>query len=435
MLPDEVDIVIYHAPCPDGFGSALSAYMYFKNKNGVNKNENVVQYHPTSFKTPPPQVKDKNVLMCDFSYKYDVMMKIISEAKSVFIIDHHKSAEAELKMIDDKYKLFDMNHSGAYLTWKYFFPEIDTVSMPMIIQYIEDHDIWKHVLPNTREITSYISTLPFEFEEYEKLLDDEYLTKTILPLAIGMNKQNVVYIDKAMSFSTMKFVQIDDKYYFVSHINSSILKSEIGNQILTVYPNCDFSSIYSTNNNTSYISLRSEEGRSDVSLIATKYGGGGHKFAAGIALFNTSETVGKLLDDNVMYGLLENIYFGQFDYLGNKLDVVYLNTTHHRKHIGKYLLQERSKDGDVSLQQCSSIYRNKYGDKTFNKYCAFSCVWNYDGLNDKTWFSLLWNDVTLYDTNTSEIVKYLFGKFDDYNYIDSDKRIIFTRKGLLGVCL
>ena len=37
MLPEEVDIVIYHAPCPDGFGSALSAYMYFKNKNGVNK--------------------------------------------------------------------------------------------------------------------------------------------------------------------------------------------------------------------------------------------------------------------------------------------------------------------------------------------------------------------------------------------------------------
>jgi oligoribonuclease NrnB/cAMP/cGMP phosphodiesterase (DHH superfamily) len=125
-----------------------------------------------------------NVLICDFSYKKDTMLKLVSEAKTLAIIDHHKSAEEDLKDISDENKVFRMDHSGAFLTWAYFYP---LSPMPLLIKYIEDNDIWIKAMPNTRELTSYIYSLPFEFEEYEKLLDEKVLLGDTMQVAIGMH--------------------------------------------------------------------------------------------------------------------------------------------------------------------------------------------------------------------------------------------------------
>lgn len=50
-----------------------------------------------------------------------------------------------------------MTHSGAMLTWFYFFPEIEP---PLLIKYIEDRDIWTKALPNTDDFSSWFYTLP-----------------------------------------------------------------------------------------------------------------------------------------------------------------------------------------------------------------------------------------------------------------------------------
>jgi len=108
------NIIIYHKNCNDGFGSALVAWLKFK--------DNAI-YYPAHHYTAPPSVKNMNVYICDFSYKKDILEDMIKSSNSLIVIDHHKTAESELEKIDSKYKIFDMNHSGAVLTWKYFFPE------------------------------------------------------------------------------------------------------------------------------------------------------------------------------------------------------------------------------------------------------------------------------------------------------------------------
>jgi oligoribonuclease NrnB/cAMP/cGMP phosphodiesterase (DHH superfamily) len=429
LNPSEVDLVIYHGRCSDGFTSALAAYTYFKSNGGFNKNGVKVEYFPASFSAPPPDVSGKNVLICDFSYKFAQMTEMISSAKSLVILDHHKSAERELEKIPNANKVFRMDHSGAYITWKYFYPEED---VPLLVKYVEDNDIWLKAMPNTREVTSYIFTLPFEFEEYEKLLDPKQL-EAIIPVAEGMNKQNLHYTEKALSFNTLKFVQVDKEYYFVVHLNSSVLKSEIGNQVLGKYPNSDFSAIYSVNGNATFFSLRSENDRADVSVIAGKYGGGGHRNASGLSVYNTIEFPGKLIDENTMYNLLDNIYFSEFNWQKEKINVVYLNCTHHKRHIGKYLLQQRTiekaQEGDRVVQQCCSCKRNSDNNKDYI-FCDFSCVWNYDGKNNKTWYSVLWNKDTINGTSPEKILNELFGSNEDYQYIESDKRVVFTVKGV-----
>jgi oligoribonuclease NrnB/cAMP/cGMP phosphodiesterase (DHH superfamily) len=377
LKPDNIDIVIYHGGCIDGFGSALAVNQYYK-KNNINKN---ILYFPGYFNSPPPNVQNKNVLICDFSYSKDITLNLISQAQNLLILDHHKSAEINLLDIPDENKVFDMTHSGAYITWKYFFCDEE---VPLLIKYIEDNDIWLKQMPFTSEVTSYIQSLPFEFIEYEKLLDENYMKNTVIPTGIGMYKQNEYYIKQAVKRATPKFLLIDNKYYFVCFLNTSILKSEIGNKILSEYQLCDFSAMYNINDNKpeTFFSLRSEEDKADVSIIAVKYGGGGHRNAAGLTVnYICNMLPCKEIAGIDIYKQLSQIYFkNNFPYV-ESIDNIYgvhLNSSNNKTDLAKYLLQVKyvSKE-DKNILQCEYIAKNKNISIDVNFKVKYALVWSY----------------------------------------------------------
>lgn len=436
MSPDEVNLVIYHDPCSDGFGSALASYIKFKDNNGMNKFGDKVQYYPTNYGKPAPDVKGKNVLICDFSYKNDVMHKLLEESNKLVILDHHKTAHAELdgytksikidgKMVDieqkeipQQNKVFRMNYSGAYITWRYFFGDNN---VPDLIRYIQDNDIWTKALPNTRDVTAYIYSLPFEFEAYAKLLEPNGITN-IIPIGQAINKQNDLYIKQALDHATPRFVQIKNNYYFGIFCNSTVLKSDVGNQAFNVYPYADFSAIYS---DVGYFSLRSTDDRMDVSEIASFYGGGGHRNASG--LIHNQNILGRLLDDYHLYNILTNIYFDTLSLNDTTHNVVYLNCTHNRQHIGKYLLQTKYQETYETtkrpVQECCSIQRVRSSDNTFYKQYDIAIIWNYDGNKNVTWYTLLWSN--------NELLEKINNNFKDYdNYLNKNNRVVFSKNGL-----
>lgn len=337
MDKNTIDIVIYHANCPDGFGSALSAYIYFKNKKEI-------EFYPAFHNTKPPNVKNKNVLICDFSYKKNEIMDMICDTNSLLIIDHHKTAEIELENIPDEYKIFDMAHSGAYLTWKYFFPE---GNVPLLIQYIEDNDIWKKELPNTLEITAYISTLPFEFDKYEELLDNNNLNK-IIPTGEIILKQNNKIVDKTVDGAFFKFILLKQKIYLVGFANSTILQSDIGNRLVLKYPYIDFSVIYVAKDNLYHCSLRSTNDNVDVSTIATIFNGGGHRNASACVLYNEL-SLGRQIGDNTLYQILDKL-----DYELGEYNYVKLNLSTNIEYMCLYLMDYKNKKN----QNCYSILKH-----------------------------------------------------------------------------
>ena len=419
---DEVDLVIYHGKCADGFGSALAAYIYFQSTNGFNVNGNKVEYFPASFNQEPPNVKGKNVLICDFSYKRDILLRMISDARTLAVIDHHKSAKLDLEDIPLENKMFDMNHSGAYLTWKYFYPDQD---VPLLIKYIEDNDIWLKLMPNTKEMTSYVYSLPFEFEEYAKLLDENFITGVAIPTAVGMQKQNDYYVDQSMGQSTQKFIKIGNDYFLFAHINSSVLKSEIGNQILSKFPHCDFSAVYSVREGSSYFSLRSEDTRADVSLIAGNFGGGGHRNASGICVNNSTEIPCKLIDNDITYKLIQS---GAV-HIKEGSSIVFLDASHNIKHLGKYLLQTictekygPEQDQVRPVQKCCSVERIYRNDGSFYSYCKVSVITTRcpNPLAD-TIYNLFW-----LDPNITKHIDKLFGNMKDANLTYDQMRMTFS---------
>lgn len=413
MDPSEVDYIIYHSNCSDGFGSALCAYKYFDNLKKNNSEIKQPIFHPGKFGVLPPldEIKDKCILICDFSYKKDNLQKLLSIVKKLLILDHHKTARDDLKDLSDTNKIFTTDHSGAYLTWRFFFRNLP---VPPCILYIEDNDIWKKSMPNTNEFTAFMFSLPFTFEAYEKLFDNDYINDEVIPQGIGMVKQNNNIISRSLKYAAPKFIQIGNKYYYVAHLNASELKSELGNKVFNEYPNINFSVIYSHNdysNSTTY-SLRSIDTATDVSEIAKLFGGGGHRNSSGTGVnYVTNNLPSTVIDNYRSYFLLDNIY-GKKLVIGNDTyNIVYLNSSHYKHQLAKYLLQTRYTIlVGQNIQECVSIMKNRKGIHIKNNHenkgnnlpstleCEtydISAIWSYDGFNNCTWFTVYYNDPLL----------------------------------------
>jgi len=262
--PTSVDCVIYHADCTDGFGSAYSAWKLLGNR---------AEYHPCKHGTTPPDVRDKTVVILDFAFDNATTKKMISEASGLVVIDHHKSAMVELHDITNTH--FDMTKSGAILSWEFFHPGKEP---PKFIKYIQDRDLWKWELDYSKEFSAAFDMVPFEFEEFEKFEDDSVFDDSVKRGSYILAYSKTVVKKVCEKAQLRKF---DGKEVLV--VNASHWMSEIGARLA---PDCDFAMIWYWDHNAreTKVSLRGFHDTVDVSEIAKKFGGGGHKKAAGFQL-------------------------------------------------------------------------------------------------------------------------------------------------------
>jgi len=264
LEPSSVNCVIYHADCTDGFGSAYSAWKLLGNR---------AEYYPCKHGSKPPDVKGKNVVILDFSFNNKTTKKMIKESNELLVIDHHKSAVVELHDISNTH--FDMTKSGAMLAWEWFHPGKEP---PKFIQYIMDRDLWLWELPYSKEFSAAFDMVPFEFEEFEKFEDDSVFDDAVKRGSYILAYSKTV-VKKVCDKATPR--KMDGKNVMV--VNSSHWMSEIGAKLS---PDCDIALIWYYDHNDKIIkaSLRSFHEHVDVSEVAKKFGGGGHKKAGGFTL-------------------------------------------------------------------------------------------------------------------------------------------------------
>lgn len=387
LQPHEVDHIIYHYPCSDGFGSAYVGWKYSTIVSGKE-----ITFSPMNIGAPPPSgLEGLNVLVCDYSYKKDVVIELLKKVNKLLIIDHHKSAEKDLKDIDDNLKIFHMDLSGAMLTWHYFFPEQPP---PLMIQYIQDRDIWTKKLPNTDDFASWFYTLPFEFNQYDKYLDDNLLLAMINTRGISFGELNNYYTKQATEYCIPKFCKIKDKYYFVGYVNSTICKSDIGHAVFDKYPLIDFSATYSISDATdsTSFSLRSTPKHADVSEIASSLGAGGHSCASGVKInYVTNHLPGECFDNGRLYSEITKLYYNSL-MINNKIySIVYLSSNVYKTKLGTYFLQNKYTDQltKIPIQTCRSI--SQHLKKQCPDFVHIAGIWNYNPISDATDFSIVFD--------------------------------------------
>ena len=264
MDPGSVDLVIYHANCTDGFGAAYAAWKLLGDR---------AEYHAAKYGEPPPDVKGKNVVVLDFSYDNKTTKSLMKKAKNFLVIDHHKSAMVELH--DVTCTRFDMNHSGAMLAWNFFHPGKEA---PRMIKFIEDRDLWKWQIPYSKEFAAAFDMVPFTFEDFDLFLDDSAVDNAQERGAYILAYSKTVISKIAKHASARKMCGKD-----VLVVNSPHWMSEIG---AALSPKCDFAVIWFYDHETRQVkvSLRAHHEDSDVSEVAKRFGGGGHRKAAGFNL-------------------------------------------------------------------------------------------------------------------------------------------------------
>lgn len=263
--PENV-VVIYHGPCNDGFTAAWAAWMRFGEK---------ARYYQTNHGKPPPSgLKGKDVFILDFSYPKEVVKEIEKQANSLVILDHHLTALNELSGFDCF--VFDMKRSGCGLAWDYFHGN----PRPNLIVHVEDQDLWNFDYSHTREIMAVIETTEKTFENWNDLflsLEDDAKYQNIA-------KQGRTMIDYRNHIVRERFVKKPTYIYLDNNIvpaaNSTIWQSEIGAALSR--NNDSFAAVwFQLSDGRFKISLRSDKRMGmDVSKVAQKYGGGGHKNAA-----------------------------------------------------------------------------------------------------------------------------------------------------------
>ncbi|UQY89252.1 DHHA1 domain-containing protein [Stenotrophomonas rhizophila] len=294
-------LVIYHHNCADGFTAAWAVRQAME-----------CDFHTAVHGAPPPQAAGRDLVLVDFCYPRDVMLELQHVARSILVLDHHKTAEevltaecrtsAELLTVVRMdagggtqpwtwervlgcrsnldaggvrkaviYALFDRHRSGAGIAWDFFHPGR---ARPVFIDYVEDRDLWRFALQHTREICATVHSYPYTFEAWDALAAET---------AYSLYQQGLV-LERGRGKELAEIVAAAKRRLVIGHYDVPVaslphtLASDAGHLMGQGEP---FAATYYDTSAHRVFSLRSRPDAVDVSEVAKLYGGGGHARAAG----------------------------------------------------------------------------------------------------------------------------------------------------------
>ena len=290
----QYNYVIYHKNCTDGFTG-----FFILHKSGNIAPDALIYPDIPSAKTCPPNISNKDVIIIDVAYKYEVLKSIIELAKSLTFIDHHITIKDDVDLLTKSNKnikvVYDLNKSGASLTWNFFYK----TPMPKFIKYIEDNDIGKWKYANTR---NFIAALDVKYNkslttlenlnQWNNLFDNKEVKSLVKTgsiyneysmhfVKLNSRRHGIMYfpgpkIYKKFKNSFDKIAQYKVAMYCGGGCPTGSL---LGNYMVS---NLDVDFVvmwtYSLDRKEYIISFVSKQ--VDVGQIAKLFNGGGHKLAA-----------------------------------------------------------------------------------------------------------------------------------------------------------
>ena len=268
---------IYHAGCPDGFGAAWAV------RAGWGDG---IEFTPRGHDDviDAKRFEGDRVLFVDIAPPPPAYVPLAEHVAQLIVLDHHVSARDRFTAIPgladdlaaDGHEIhFDLDHSGAMLAWRWLFGE---ETPPPMIAYVEDQDLWRWSLPDTREVNAVICAAPRTFEAWDALaarsVDD--LASEGAPIV----RSNRIEVERALQSAHP--VRIGELR--VEAVNSRFQRAEIGHELAeraTHGERCG--AVYRMTGQRVDVSVYSI-GEFDVAAVAGRFGGGGHRNAAGFSV-------------------------------------------------------------------------------------------------------------------------------------------------------
>jgi oligoribonuclease NrnB/cAMP/cGMP phosphodiesterase (DHH superfamily) len=271
----------FHHDDLDGHGAGAVVAMYEDNYDKSNFFEvNYVQELPIE-----KIHKDELVYFVDYSFSLntvDTLREILKITNNLIWIDHHNSS---LQMLEKNPDLKDIKGirqdgiSGAALAYMYLY-NVPYEKLPLILKYVSDFDCFHLKYKNV-----------FEFKYGMESLDTSPLSKLWVDLFKKDKGDDNELLDSIIDDGTIIKRYYDrtaeeykNKNAYETEIDGHkalVLNRDGGSQLFgESYSKYDVLCIWHYDGENYVYSLYSDN-KVDVSKIAEKYGGGGHKGASG----------------------------------------------------------------------------------------------------------------------------------------------------------
>lgn len=290
------DLVIYHGKCPDGTASAWVFWKYLSAIQGPQDIKN--KFHPGRFGETAPDVADKNVVFVDFTYPMETINTMLLTAKSIRVLDHHKTT-LPLKAINNpKFSyVIDMERSGVQIAWDELNPSNENSTnqtRPWFVEAIADRDLWRWKVDRSVDTCMAMFSLGY-YDLIEKFNEIQYVPKDYFSTAGSIlnekNKNNVnAVVGRAVDCYAKSLIDPSLKWKVKVVECDHILASEVGNK-LSSDDTCDFAIIYRYDimKDEWWCSARaSDKSQIDLTEVLKHFDpkSGGHPKAAGFLLSN-----------------------------------------------------------------------------------------------------------------------------------------------------
>lgn len=294
-------LVLYHGSnCADGITAAWAVWRAL----GDN-----AEYRAVSYGEEPPDVAGRDVVIVDFSYPRETLLTMTEAAHSIFLLDHHKSAQADLVGLPSISPLtygewrasfpaeklavvFDMERSGAGLAWDFF----HDAPRPRIIDLVEDRDLWRFRHKDSKPFHAWLASQDFREElkgvpqvfhmlrvtEVSKPSLGDFINEGHAILrAREQTVANIVRSTLVMGSSTWFSPRFGGTGDVPTCNAPGEFASDVGAVLIAAHPSAPFVAAWFDSAHGRHWSLRSGPDGTDVSEVARHNGGGGHEHAAG----------------------------------------------------------------------------------------------------------------------------------------------------------
>jgi len=267
-------ICCFHAGCPDGFGAAWAVW---KAWGGA------AEYRPCGHQEyyPADAWSGATVVFVDIMPPIRSLRDLSRYVSELYVLDHHLTAERRWKADAETRDLLaarghevhlDLDHSGAVLAWQHFHP---TDRVPDLLRYVEDLDLWRFELPRSEAVSAAINSYPRSFEVWNRLAGQPI--RELAEQGEPILRAERTEVQRALRGAHK--IRVEES--FIEAVNATEHRSRIGHALaLRRAFDRRWGLVYRLRGRRVDASLYSI-GDLDVASVAARFGGGGHRNAAG----------------------------------------------------------------------------------------------------------------------------------------------------------
>lgn len=298
-------LILYHAKCLDGAGALYVAVTALQ-----------AQYPNARIVSRPCEYNDRDrttkhllqlaslgipldtydhIYVLDFSFTPEQFKRLCTISTEVTCIDHHKTACDELLYPGNRDTFpknlhlildTDNRNSGVILTFSHF-TDLNTnngAALPSgVLRYIEDRDLWKFQLPESRAVNAWLHAyVDIGTESQQQLVSDVQFcidTLEMAPWKIIKEGQLLLAQREDYCAAIASTAMIHTEAQVITCNCPHVFASDVAELLRKRYPNMAMFMLYQVANGELRVSFRA--GTKDVLAIAQCFGGGGHAKAAG----------------------------------------------------------------------------------------------------------------------------------------------------------